>query len=351
MIKMLLKILLFILILGISIFAFVDYVYILSPISLNLTNVKGEVYLVTGTTNGIGVETVKGLAKMNATVIMAVRDGNKAIEVRENILKQLKDEKVPHSSNIIIKSGLDLSTLEKVRSFVNTLNDIPAIDCLINNAGATVVETIPTSERIEFVFATNHLGPYLLTRLLEPKLIEASKLSGKKSKVVFLSSIMLFLGNADDRQYTFENKGFNSRNPLQSYSDSKLFNAMISMELNEYYKANSIHIVSNSVSPGYVVSNLDHNLPYPANKIALAFRKAVARPTEDGAIATLTVATSPKLLNKGGYHFEDWCIMDMCTSCLLCNGFDMGVKILPSGRDEKKRQWLWDLSNKFVGIQ
>ncbi len=49
-----------------------------------------KVFIVTGSNTGIGFETVKGLVKMGATVIMACRSTDKAMEARTKIIVQTK---------------------------------------------------------------------------------------------------------------------------------------------------------------------------------------------------------------------------------------------------------------------
>jgi NAD(P)-dependent dehydrogenase (short-subunit alcohol dehydrogenase family) len=55
-------------------------------VSIGLTEMKGKIFVVTGSNSGIGKETTLGLANMGATVVMVVRD-----QIRgENAQREIK---------------------------------------------------------------------------------------------------------------------------------------------------------------------------------------------------------------------------------------------------------------------
>lgn len=78
---------------------------------------------------------------------------------------------------------LDLANLKSVREFVNELNETH-IDILINNAGVFFPKYCTTDDGFEMHFGTNHLGHFLLTILLLPKLNNA-----KQARIVNVSSL------------------------------------------------------------------------------------------------------------------------------------------------------------------
>lgn len=79
----------------------------------NTIDLSGKVYIVTGSNTGIGFETVKGLVQMGATVVMACRSTDKALEARTKILMKTK---CPASKLIVLQ--LDLCSFASVRKFV-----------------------------------------------------------------------------------------------------------------------------------------------------------------------------------------------------------------------------------------
>lgn len=91
---------------------------------------KGQVIIVTGANAGIGYETVKHLYKLNATIVLACRDKQRA----ENAIKEL--EKEIKSEGKLIFERLDLSDLESIEEFSeNFKNKFKNLNILINNAG------------------------------------------------------------------------------------------------------------------------------------------------------------------------------------------------------------------------
>lgn len=75
--------------------------------------------------------------------------------------------------------NLDLSSQNAVRAAASELlswSDVPTIDIIVNSAGIMCLPKRTLSEDgIEMQFATNHIGHFLFTSLIMPKLIEASK--------------------------------------------------------------------------------------------------------------------------------------------------------------------------------
>ncbi len=76
-----------------------------------------KIYIVTGTTSGIGLATVKQLAKQSATVICASRN----IELARKISAEIVDNT---SNKNIHNLPLELDSLESVRDFVKSFNKI-----------------------------------------------------------------------------------------------------------------------------------------------------------------------------------------------------------------------------------
>lgn len=121
-----------------------------------------QVVVVTGSNTGIGRETALQLAKRGAKVVMACRDLEKAEKAKEYILG-----KVPNGDVSIMK--LDLGDLSSIREFVKEFESkFAKLDILVNNAGVmnTDGKLHKTKDGFEFHVGVNHLGPFLLTRLL-----------------------------------------------------------------------------------------------------------------------------------------------------------------------------------------
>lgn len=85
----------------------------------------------------------------------------------------------------LVVAELDLSSLQSVRKCAKHLLDTERrIDLLINNAGVMMTPQGKTVDGFETQFGTNHLGPFLFTLLLLPKIIDS-----KPARIVNVSSL------------------------------------------------------------------------------------------------------------------------------------------------------------------
>jgi dehydrogenase/reductase SDR family member 12 len=112
-----------------------------------LPRMDGQVVVVTGASSGIGRAAASRFASLGATVIDVVRDPARA--------REGADVRV-----------CDVSSLADVRRFAASLT---RVDVLVNNAGALPASRSVTAEGVEVAFATNVLGPFLLTSLVRPR--------------------------------------------------------------------------------------------------------------------------------------------------------------------------------------
>ena len=138
--------------------------------------------IVTGGASGIGVETVRALAKAGARVIIATRNLQQAQEVAQQLSKET-------GSNKIEAEKLDLTSLKSVHEFSkNFLAKNRPLHYLINNAGVMACPLSYTEDGFEMQIGTNHFGHFALTMDLIPALKEGAKQSGKNARVINVSS-------------------------------------------------------------------------------------------------------------------------------------------------------------------
>jgi len=125
---------------------------------------EGKTCLVTGASSGIGKATATGLAKIGANLVMVSRDENRGKSALDEIRSQSGNESVDLIS-------ADLSSLAAVRKLATDFNSrYSKLDVLINVAGIYASKRVLTKEGLELMFATNYLGPFVLTRLVLPNL-------------------------------------------------------------------------------------------------------------------------------------------------------------------------------------
>ena len=121
---------------------------------------SGTTCLVTGATSGIGKETALRLAMLGATVIIVARDAARGAAAGAEI-----SDRVPQARVEVMTA--DLSSLAQVRRLAEDVTGRHGrLDVLVNNAGVISPRRQLTADGLETTFATNHLGPFLLTGLL-----------------------------------------------------------------------------------------------------------------------------------------------------------------------------------------
>ena len=122
-------------------------------------NLDDKIYIVTGTTSGIGLETVTQLAKQFATVICASRNS----ELSNNIIENIKNET---NNDKVYFIHLDLASLKSVRLFVEKFsNKFSRLDGLVNNAGIMHTRKQKTVDGFELQFWGKFLGHFLMDTL------------------------------------------------------------------------------------------------------------------------------------------------------------------------------------------
>src|SRR5690606_22190999 len=130
-------------------------------------DLAGRAVLVTGpTTGGLGFHTALELTRRGAAVTLAGRNPRKVTEAAEGIRAE-----VPGAALSAIT--LDLADLAPVRRAAAEAADIGPLDVLVNNAGVMAPPHRLTPDGFESQLATNHFGPFLLTGLLLPQLVES----------------------------------------------------------------------------------------------------------------------------------------------------------------------------------
>ncbi|MGR4999161.1 SDR family NAD(P)-dependent oxidoreductase [Vibrio celticus] len=131
--------------------------------------------LITGATDGIGLETARMLAQQGHHILIHGRNPAKLNKVKTGLSRLCK--------NAVIDSYIaDFSSLAEVKTLAQQIRDKHLqLDVLINNAGVYKVSEITTAENLDVRFVVNTIAPYLLTQKLLP-LFDAT------SRIVNLSS-------------------------------------------------------------------------------------------------------------------------------------------------------------------
>ena len=143
--------------------------------------IKGKIILTTGVTpNSLGGTFIQETAsKSPRLLILAGRSASKLQDLASTITKDYPDVK---TRNLIVDLG-SLASVRRAADEVNSWEDVPSIDVVVNNAGVMAIPYSKTEDGYEKQFAICHLGHFLLTNLIMNKI-----LASKSPRVVNISS-------------------------------------------------------------------------------------------------------------------------------------------------------------------
>jgi NAD(P)-dependent dehydrogenase (short-subunit alcohol dehydrogenase family) len=242
-----------------------------------------QIAVITGTTHGIGRVTARELVRAGVSLVMLCRDATAAEVLRLQLLRER-----PEASISIVPC--DLGSLASVREAARIVcRDFPGIDLLINNAGIVSVRHQMSVDGYELTFATNHLGPFLLTQLLRDRLRARGRIINVASRAHYRGK--LDLENLRDPHCRYR--------PVAAYDRSKLANVLHTFALAR--RLNGSGVTANCLHPGVVATNL---LPRWLQLIKPWFTP-VTLGEERGARSTLHLALSPEVSTWQGLYVDE----------------------------------------------
>ncbi len=152
--------------------------------------------LITGATDGIGLETAKLFAKEGHTLLIHGRNKEKVEKVKNELL----------TINTNIKTFVaDLSILKNAKILAEEIvASTNKIDVIINNAGVFVMDNSQTQDGLDARFAVNTIAPYILTKMLLPILSDKGRiinLSSAAQTNVDFNAMKSYAGLSNDNAY------------------------------------------------------------------------------------------------------------------------------------------------------
>ncbi|MDA9564039.1 SDR family oxidoreductase [Flavobacteriales bacterium] len=296
-------------------------------------DIKGNTYLITGTTSGTGFEAAKILLSKGAKVVMLNRNSRKS----EETIVALKQEL---GNNIDVSNiRMDLAELSSVKKAAEeVLNTVSQIDALICNAAiAQVPKQTFTVDGFESQLGVNHYGNFLLQGLLYPR-IEKSK-----GRIVTVGSMGYNLGiktiQFDDMNWD-KNYG-----PNDVYSQSKLAQIMSVYELQDRLKeAGKADIKVYACHPGASRTSLIKTSGSLLTRFIWQIMKLtpMVQSAEKGSYPEVMCATEPDLDQKGFYG---------PTGKNYWTGPVGECKLEPHAKDKSVAEKLWSLSENATGLK
>ena len=278
---------------------------------------SGKTCLITGASSGIGKETALRLARLDATVVVVARDAARGAAAGEEIRRQVPLARVDTMT-------ADLSSLAQVRRLAQeVLARYDRLDVLVNNAGVIMMHRQVTADGLETTFATNHLGPFLLTNLLRG-LVERSA----PARVVTVSSA----AHKQVRTIPWDDLPRGTQTgQAQTYPVSKLLNILFTVELAK--RLTGTGVTANCLHPGFVRTALGRDttgVVGAALRLVLRLRPGPAR----GAETSVHLASSPEVAGISGGYF------------VTCKPAEPSAL----ARDAGAAARLWALSEELCGL-
>lgn len=281
------------------------------------TILSGKTAVVTGGTQGIGLESAKALAAMGAKVIITARDVPRGEAAKAQVQAAGNGQ-----VDLVI---VDFASMASIRAGAADLKmKTERIDILLNNAGAVFMERGLTKDGLELSFGTNHIGYFLWTT----ELLEVIKKSAP-ARIVNVSSMAHAMArNGLDFDDVVERK--KSYAGMSVYGESKLANIMFSNELARRLDGTGVTV--NSLHPGVIASGFGTN-----NKGIFGFATKHLSPLfltspGKGAATSVYLCSSPDVAGTTGRYFKD----------------KKEVKPTRFALDEAAAKKLWSLSEEIV---
>ena len=286
-----------------------------------MTDLGGQIAVITGGNSGIGKETAAALAGMGAHVVIAARNPAKAAAAVQELRRRAPEATVEHLP-------LDLASFAAVRAFADTFNArFDRLDVLVNNAGASLRKRTVTEDGHETQFQVNHLSHFLLTALLRERLEAAPA-----ARVINVSSI----GHTVPRHgLDFDDLDWQSRKyrGFIVYGHTKLANVLFTREYAR--RAEGSGITANAVHPGWVASNFGREGDMgPFIGVAMILAKPFEISAEAGARTSVYLASSPDVEGVTGQYFS---------KCRVTKPSDAAL-------DDEAAARLWDVSAELTGV-
>ncbi|APR84655.1 Putative oxidoreductase/Short-chain dehydrogenase [Minicystis rosea] len=259
-----------------------DRAYHRAPMATQDRDLTGKVFLVTGANTGIGRVTAETLARRGGKVFLACRSEEKTRPVLEGIRA---------AGGTAEFLALDLGSLASVRAAAKTFLDRgEPLHVLINNAGLAGPRGL-TQDGFELTFGTNHLGPFLFTSLLLPRLRESAP-----ARIVNVASKAHY--DAKGIDWDALKKPTRTITTMHEYQISKLCNVLFTKELARGKAGEGVK--SYSLHPGVVASDIWRKIPWPIRPLILKGMITV----EEGAQTSLYCATSPEVEGQDGLYYD-----------------------------------------------
>jgi len=274
--------------------------------------------LITGGNSGIGKETARALVGLGWRVLIAARDSAKSAALVKSIRASNPQAQIDWLS-------VDLSDFAGIEAFAAEVSSrMPVIDALMLNAGLYTRQLTTNKAGYEMMFATTHLGHFLLTHHLLNN-VRASA----DGRIVVSSSVAQWVGGQMDLDSMRQpsRSTFLQLAPFRAYGRAKLANMLFVRELARRLQGTSIKV--NGFHPGGIKSDFWRDTPWWVTAAVDPFLVSEAA----GAKTQIYLASHEGLSLSGEYF----------ASTKVRRGS-------PANRDPQLAQKLWRYSEQVFGM-
>lgn len=267
------------------------------------TDFHGDVVVITGANSGIGFETAKQLALLNARVIITCRDEKKVQETVDQLNKIIKSstKATPNSQSRngsvegVVMELSSLNSVKKAASQITTLIGDNRLATLILNAGIYTEERKQTEDGFESMFQINYLSHFLLTHILLNKILKDGTRVIQVSSIAHLNYPNMKIKYNELNTYTASNS-FSAQ--LEWYSHSKLAQVLFTKSLDKIFREKNSKAISVSLHPGLVSTSLFRSAPFISLLTSVGSKTIV-----EGSQTSIFCAISDNIIS--GEYYSD----------------------------------------------
>ncbi|KAJ7084515.1 hypothetical protein B0H15DRAFT_931986 [Mycena belliarum] len=297
--------------------------------------IHGKNVLITGTSlNGIGFESARAIAKHANLVIIAGYNPERLALSEAAIKKEFP------AANIrpLIVDMASLASVRKAATEVNAYSE--PLHVLIHNAAAPSAAFKLTVDNFEAQIATDHIGPFLLTKLLATKLLAAGT-SSYVPRVVFVSSNAQAMGTGPDFDAIRTPPDAAKYDAMTAYAQAKSANVLTARELS---KRSAGRINAYSLHPGTVYTNFHMHPDVVPLFQGYGILGSDGKPSTEhmkwkthtqGGSTTVAAAFDTRLNDQPGVYLTD---------CVPAE-----KDVAPHSKDEKNAERLWAVTEDVIG--
>ncbi|MDP2343929.1 MAG: SDR family oxidoreductase [Deltaproteobacteria bacterium] len=282
-------------------------------------SMSNKTVVVTGATQGIGLEAAKEFARRGARVIITARDAAKGAKAVEEI------SAAGEGRVVVDVVACDFASIASIRAAAAEIKvKTDRVDVLLNNAGAVYMERGESADGHELTFAVNHLGYFVFT----DELLDLVKLSAP-ARVVNVAS--------DAHQVARKGINFDDLQRKQGYSgvtvygETKLMNILYTRELARRLSGSGV--TANCLHPGVIATGFGTNNSGLMGWATRTLGPLFLLTPEKGAQTSIWLCTSKDVDGVTGQYFAKKKL----------------AKTTKHGRDDDAAKRLWELSEKISG--